>query len=169
MKKRIIIATAFTACLALCAAVWPQTEKVGKTPAPSETAAVTTLQPTLPEPDELILQVITEKQESGVLKAESTPEVASEEVPIPSPEIEDDVEAEQESAPHTQTDSAPVQPTQPEPKSAPEPIANDNELATWSMSPALAGYKAKVPTMSSTPRICTRTAIKSASWVDLKN
>ena len=27
MKKRIIIATAFTACLALCAAVWPQTEK----------------------------------------------------------------------------------------------------------------------------------------------
>ena len=69
MKKRIIIATAFTACLALCAAVWTQTEKVGKTPAPSETAAVTTLQPTLPEPDELILQVITEKQESGVLKA----------------------------------------------------------------------------------------------------
>ena len=31
MKKRIIIAAAFTACLALCAAVWPQTEKVGKT------------------------------------------------------------------------------------------------------------------------------------------
>ncbi|MFR0797849.1 MAG: hypothetical protein ACLSHJ_03365 [Oscillospiraceae bacterium] len=27
MKKRIVIATAFTACLALCAAVWPQTEK----------------------------------------------------------------------------------------------------------------------------------------------
>ena len=31
MKKRIIIATTFTACLALCAAVWPQTEKVEKT------------------------------------------------------------------------------------------------------------------------------------------
>ena len=122
MKNRIIIAAIFTACLALCAAVWPQAEKVEKPPAPSETTAVTTLQPTLPEPDELILQVITEKQESGVLKAESTPEVAAEEVPIPAPEIEDDVEAEQESAPHTQTDSAPVQPTQPEPKSAPEPI-----------------------------------------------
>ena len=26
MKNRIIIAAAFTACLALCAAVWPQTE-----------------------------------------------------------------------------------------------------------------------------------------------
>lgn len=46
MKKRIIIATAFTACLALCAAVWPQTEKVEKTPAPSETTAVTTPRPT---------------------------------------------------------------------------------------------------------------------------
>ena len=54
MKKRIIIATAFTACLALCAAVWPQTEKGEKPPTPSETAAVTTLQPTLPEQDELI-------------------------------------------------------------------------------------------------------------------
>lgn len=81
MKNRIIIAAIFTACLALCAAVWPQAEKVEKPPAPSETTAVTTLQPTLPEPDELILQVITEKQESGVLKAESTPEVAAEEVP----------------------------------------------------------------------------------------
>ena len=140
MKKRIIIATAFTACLALCAAVWPQTEKVGKTPAPSETAAVTTLQPTLPEPDELILQVITEKQESGVLKAESTPEV-----PIPSPEIEDDVEAEQESAPHTQTDSAPVQPTQPEPKSAPEPIANDNELADMVYVPGFGWIQSEDP------------------------
>ena len=145
MKKRIIIATAFTACLALCAAVWPQTEKVGKTPAPSETAAVTTLQPTLPEPDELILQVITEKQESGVLKAESTPEVASEEVPIPSPEIEDDVEAEQESAPHTQTDSALVQPTQPEPKSAPEPIANDNELADMVYVPGFGWIQSEGP------------------------
>ena len=26
MKKRIIIAATFTACLALCAAVWPQAE-----------------------------------------------------------------------------------------------------------------------------------------------
>ena len=39
MKKRIIVTAAITACLALCAAVWPQTEKDGKTPAPSETAA----------------------------------------------------------------------------------------------------------------------------------
>lgn len=49
MKNRIIIAAAFTACLALCAAVWPQTEKVGETPTLSETAAVIAPQPTLPE------------------------------------------------------------------------------------------------------------------------
>ena len=42
MKKRIIVTAAITACLALCAAVWPQAETVEKTPAPSETTAVTT-------------------------------------------------------------------------------------------------------------------------------
>lgn len=41
MKKRIIIAVAFTACLALCAAVWPQAETVGETPAAPQTPAVT--------------------------------------------------------------------------------------------------------------------------------
>ena len=145
MKNRIIIAAAFTACLALCAAVWPQTEKVGKTPTPSETAAVTTPRPTLPEPDELILQVITEKQESGVLKAESTPEVAAEEVPIPAPEIEDEPVAEQKSAPPVQTDPTPVQPAQPEPKSAPEPIANDNELADMVYVPGFGWIESQGP------------------------
>ena len=37
MKKRIIVTAAITACLALCAAVWPQAETVEKTPATSET------------------------------------------------------------------------------------------------------------------------------------
>ena len=129
MKKRIIIATAFTACLALCAAVWPQTEKVEKPSTPSETTAVTAPRPTLPEAEKPVLPVVTEKKESEMLEAESAPEVATEELPVPVPEIEDEAETEQESAPHTQTDSTPVQPTQPEPKSAPEPIANDNELA----------------------------------------
>lgn len=142
MKKRII-AVAFTACLALCAAVWPQAETVEKPPAPSKTANVTTLQPTLPEPDELILQVITEKQESGVLKAESTPEVAAEEVPIPAPEIEDEAETEQKSAPPTQTEPAPVHPTQSE--SVPEPIANDNELADMVYVPGFGWIQSEGP------------------------
>ena len=127
MKKRIIIATAFTACLALCAAVWPQTEKVEKTPAPSETTAVTTPRPTPPETEERVLPAIVEKQESGIPEAESAPEGAAEELPIPAPEIEKQFEAEQKTAPPMQTEPAPVHPTQSE--SAPEPIANDNELA----------------------------------------
>ena len=127
MKKRIIIATAFTACLALCAAVWPQTEKVEKTPAPSETANVTTPRPTLPEPEELILPAITGKKESEMSETKSAQETTTEELPVPAPEIEDEPMAEQKSAPPMQTEPAPVHPTQSE--SAPEPIANDNELA----------------------------------------
>ena len=129
MKRRFIVTTAITACLALRAAVWPQTEKVEKTPAPSKTTAVTTPRPTLPEPEELILPEITEKQELGMPEAESAQETTTEELPVPVPEIEDEAETEQEYVPPTQTDSIPVQPTQPEPKSAPEPKANDNELA----------------------------------------
>ena len=127
MKRRFIVTTAFTACLALCAAVWPQTEKVEKTPAPSETANVTTPRPTLPEAEKPVLPVVTEKKESEMPEAESAPEVATEELPIPAPEIEKQFEAEQKSAPPMQTEPAPVHPTQSE--SAPEPKANDNELA----------------------------------------
>ncbi len=89
MKKRIIIATAFTACLALCAAVWPQTEKVEKTPTPSKTTAVIAPQPTLPEAEK------------------------------------------------------PAQPAQPE--SAPEPIANDNELADMVYVPGFGWIQSEGP------------------------
>ena len=143
MKKRIIIATAFTACLALCAAVWPQTEKVEKTPAPSETTAVTTPRPTLPETEELVLPAITEKKESGMPEAESAPEVAAKELPIPAPEIEKQFEAEQKTAPPMQTEPAPVHPTQSE--SAPEPIANDNELADMVYVPGFGWIRSEGP------------------------
>lgn len=45
MKKRIIVTAAITACLALCAAVWPQAETVGETPAPPQTPAVSAPEP----------------------------------------------------------------------------------------------------------------------------
>ena len=143
MKKRIIIATAFTAYLALCAAVWPQTEKVEKTPAPSETAAVTAPQPTLPEPEELILPAITEKQESEMPETKSAPETTTEELPVPAPEIEDEPVAEQKSAPPTQTDPTPVHPTQSE--SAPEPITNDNGLADMVYVPGFGWIQSEGP------------------------
>ena len=129
MNRRFIVTTAITACLALCAIVWPQTGRGEKTPTPSKTTAVTAPQPTLPESEELVLPVIAENKETEMQEAELAPEVTAEELPIPAPEIEDEPEVEQKSALPIQTDPAPVQPAQPEPKSAPEPIANDNELA----------------------------------------
>ena len=78
MKKRTIIAAAITACLALCAAMWPQAETVGETPTPSETTAVIAPQPTLPEAEKPVLPVVTEKKESEMLEAESAPEGAAE-------------------------------------------------------------------------------------------
>ena len=145
MKRRFIVTTAITACLALCAAVWPQTEKVEKPPTPSETANVTTPRPTLPEPEELILPAITEKQESGMPEAESAPEVAAKELPIPAPEIEKQFEAEQKTAPPMQTDPTPVQPAQLEPKTAPESIANDNELADMVYVPGFGWIESQGP------------------------
>ena len=145
MKKRIIIAAAITACLALCAAMWPQAETVRETPTPSETAAVIAPQPTLPEAEKPVLPVVTEKKETEMPEDESAPEVATEELPIPVPEIEDEAEAEQEYVPPTQTASIPVQPTQPEPKSAPEPIANDNELADMVYVPGFGWIQSEGP------------------------
>lgn len=143
MKRRFIVTTAFTACLALCAAVWPQTEKVGETPTPSETPAVIAPQPTLPEAEKPVLPVVTEKQESGMPEAESAPEVAAKELPIPTPEIEKQFEPEQKSAPPMQREPAPVHPTQSE--SAPEPIANDNELADMVYVPGFGWIESQGP------------------------
>ena len=143
MKRRFIVTTAITACLALCAAVWPQTEKVEKPPTPSETANMTTPRPTPPETEERVLPAIVEKQESGIPEAESAPEGAAEELPIPAPEIEDEPVAEQKSAPPMQTEPAPVHPTQSE--SAPEPIANDNELADMVYVPGFGWIQSEGP------------------------
>ena len=143
MKRRFIVTTAFTACLALCAAVWPQTEKVGETPTPSETTAVIAPQPTLPEAEKPVLPVVTEKQESGMPEAESAPEVAAKELPIPTPEIEKQFEPEQKSAPPMQREPAPVHPTQSE--SAPEPRANDNELADMVYVPGFGWIESQGP------------------------
>ena len=62
MKKKIIITATFAACLALCAAVWPQAETVKETPLPSEMTAVTALQPTLQNTEEWVVPVTTEKK-----------------------------------------------------------------------------------------------------------
>ena len=118
MKKRIIVASAIAACLALCAAVWPQNEAVEKTPLPSELPAVTAPQPTIPEPDEVVLTATTEKEMVEVPEAEPAPDVTSEEPTTP--EIEKQAEAEQESTQPAQSKPIQPPPTQPEPEPTPE-------------------------------------------------
>ena len=51
MKKRIIIAAAFTACLALRAAMWSQAETIEETPALPQTPAVSVPEATVVELD----------------------------------------------------------------------------------------------------------------------
>ena len=83
MKKRIITVAAFAACLALCAAVWPQKQPVGETPALSTPAAVIATQPEVPKMPEM-KEVITPEEE----KSEATlPELVEEAdiAPEPSP------------------------------------------------------------------------------------
>ncbi|WP_195608552.1 DUF6550 family protein [Intestinimonas butyriciproducens] len=114
MKKRIIIAATFTACLALCAAVWPQAETVGKTHAPPQTPAVSTSRTILSE-----LEVTTEKETVKASEPEPATEVTAEELPAPAPETEKQPEAEQEPMLPTKAgpDPAPAQPTQLKPES----------------------------------------------------
>ena len=83
MKKRVITAAAFAACLALCAAVWPQDQPAGETPALPTPAAVIATQPEVPEIPETE-EVISPEEE----KAEATLPALVEEadiVPEPSP------------------------------------------------------------------------------------
>ena len=83
MKKQIIPTAAFAACLALCAAVWPQKQPAEETPALPTPAAVIATQPEVPEIAEME-EVIPPEEE----KAEATLQELVEEtdiVPEPSP------------------------------------------------------------------------------------
>ena len=111
MKKRIITATAFAACLALCAAVWPQKQPAEETPAPSTPAAVIATQPEIPEKAEME-EVISPEEE----KTEATlPELVEEAdiVPEPSPaqtppESEVQAPSEQDATPQQEPEPAPA-------------------------------------------------------------
>ena len=116
MKKRIIIAAAFTACLALCAAVSSQSTTVEKTPTPDPKPTVTASQPMLPEPEKLGMTVITEKETAKASETEPAPEVTADEPPVSVPETERQPEAEQEPMSPTKPEQDPAlaPPTEPE-------------------------------------------------------
>ena len=93
MKKKTIIAATFTACLALCAAVWPQAETVKETPIPNETTIVSTPKATVEElKTEIEITPPAEKEKAAILQPEQVepaspePEPAPTETP-PTPEV----------------------------------------------------------------------------------
>ena len=75
MKNRITIAAVFTACLALCAAVWPQPGTREERPAPIPTCTVTA-----PKAD---AATRAEKKNTETLRAEPVEELGA--VPVPAP------------------------------------------------------------------------------------
>ena len=111
--KKFIIAVVITACLALCAPVWPQAETVEKTPVPTPMSAVTAPFAAVPEPEPTAIAepaIVTElnKEASEPIPAElATPtlteqktetEPATEQEPEP-PALEQEYEPEPEITP----------------------------------------------------------------------
>ena len=118
MKKKIIITAAFAACLALCAAVWPQAETVKETPMLSELPAVYAPKATV---EELKTEVETappaEKEKTEILQPEQTEQASPEPEPAPTetpaaPEVQSTPEQESatEPAPETVTDQTAIEP-----------------------------------------------------------
>ena len=113
MKKRIITATAFAACLALRAAVWPQNEPAVETSAPPTPPAVIAAQPEVPEKPEIEEIIMPEEEKSDVTQPEPVKEAAAAlgSSPIqapPSGEVQ--ASPEQNATPPQETEPAPASP-----------------------------------------------------------
>ena len=116
MKKRIITTAAFSACLALCAAVWPQKKPAEATPVLPTPAAVIATQPEVPEIAEVEEVIPPEEEKSEATLSELVEEADI--VPKPSP---------------TQTPPASEVPVQPEqnatPQQEPEPAPTPDSVS----------------------------------------
>lgn len=87
MKKRIIVTAAITACLALCAAAWPQVETIEETPAPRQTTTVIAPEATVVElKTEAETLLPSEKENAGIPQSEQTQEAVTEPKSAPVPE-----------------------------------------------------------------------------------
>lgn len=123
MKKYIITAVSFAACLALCATVWPQSEASKEIPAPSQVTAVSAPESTVDGiADEAEIMPPTEEEKIEIPRDEpihediSELELEPEEMPVV---------AEVQSAPEPEQESAPV--PIPTPVSAPSQTVTDSQ------------------------------------------
>ena len=117
MKKRILTAAAFAACLALCAAVWPQNEPAGETPALPTPAAVIATQPEVPEIVEMeeVIPPEEEKAEATLLELVEEADIVPEPSPAQTPPASEvPVPPEQNATPQQEPEPAPA------PDSAPD-------------------------------------------------
>ena len=111
MKKRIITTAAFSACLALCAAVWPQKKPAEATPVLPTPAAVIATQPEVPEIAEVEEVIPPEEEKSEATLSELVEEADI--VPEPSPaqtppEREVQAPSEQDATPQQEPEPAPT-------------------------------------------------------------
>ncbi|MBQ7778315.1 MAG: hypothetical protein IJ396_05350 [Oscillibacter sp.] len=83
MKKRITTAAAFASCLALCAAVWPQSEPAEETPTLPITPAVIATQPEIPKKPECVEFTMPEVEKADVAEPEQAEKVATAPEPTP--------------------------------------------------------------------------------------
>ena len=110
MKKYIIIVAVTVACLALCAAVWPQAEVVEETPAPLPISVVSNSEPTVEDTiSEAEIPTMPEKEMIELPQAELLSEVT----PDPEPEPMEIVAASEvhptpESEPEQESVLAPI-------------------------------------------------------------
>ena len=111
--KKSIMATAITACIALCAAVWPQNRAPEETPIPPPTPAVCAAESNVAELKmEVQIAPPTEEEKEAVLPTEAPTEIPVE--PDPSP-------AETPAAPLAQPTPEPEMPPEAAPEPAPQP------------------------------------------------
>ena len=135
MKKRIAIAAAITASLALWAAVSPQTAVDKETPALTPTPAVIAPQAPLPEPTEPAMPLTTEMEEVDGTIAEPVLEEADEHPSAPTP------------APTAENQAEPaLEPTDtPEPEPIPEPEVTDSSSENMVYVPGFGWIESRGP------------------------
>ena len=122
--KKFIMATVIAACIALCAAVWPQSKVVKETPVPPPTPAVCATEAAVAElKTEVQTTSTSEKEKEAVpptkasLEIFAEPELAPGEIPTahqehPTPEPEMASEATPKPTPEPTHELPAVQPTQ---------------------------------------------------------
>ena len=122
--KKFIVATVIAACIALCAAVWPQSKAVEETPSPTPTPAMCATEATVAElKTEAETTPLAEKEKEAVsltkapLEIFAEPGLAPGEIPTaqqaqPTPEPEKALEAAPEPVPEPTPELPADQPTQ---------------------------------------------------------